>query len=640
MSFRALVLAAALIAFGVVVPAQAEGPRDVAELFPAQTLAYLEFRQPDKLAREIATLLRGSALEDLPAALARHREKRGPGGGFDFEEMMLAQFAMFVAPEAIAEFGRFQGGAVGITGFTKNMEPEIVGVMLSGTSNAPTFVVRTIITVDSGMRKLDECEGIILYRDKSPDFRKVAPGGAPAPASEFRGPILAAFRDGFIIGSTADSVKEVIRRLKGKTGDPSLSSVAAFRDAAKLREKPGLFGFADLGALNIQLEELMKNASAPAVFEWNRIKTILNPKAGRQATLGFTIQNGTIELNARLGLENGETSPLVDLLPNKKANSDALHFVPKDAGVAFAVSLPDGEKRWSKALALAEMIHKQDGGRGPSLGKQIEELEKALKLAFGKDVFAKMSDFVVVVDPLVLTASGNPLRLMVLTATDEAAAKTFEEDVLPKVAALIPPGQVKPTEETIQGQRLRSIPLEMLGPGSHLHYGRQGKTLVFGMTGELTATALASGAKKSGLLADAKTAGVLKEAGDASIVGVLPLHTLLPIIVPEETGARFRAAIAVPGGPAPPPAKPAVVSPFKLKLVKDLAKASEALPPMILALERKPEEVTLVIRQSNFKVASTKIIDAVVNASLEKLLNPSGAGGGVGLELPPPPPKE
>jgi hypothetical protein len=50
--------------------------------------------------------------------------------------------------------------------------------------------------------------------------------------------------------------------------------------------------------------------------------------------------------------------------------------------------------------------------------------------------------------------------------------------------------------------------------------------------------------------------------------------------------------------------------------------------------------VTLVIRQANFKAASAKIIDAVVNASLEKLLNPGGAGGVGGAALPPPPAKQ
>src|SRR5437588_4810436 len=69
MSLRALLVGALLIAFTAVGGARAEGPRDTADLFPAQTLAYLEFRQPDRLSREMASLVRGSALDDMPAVL-------------------------------------------------------------------------------------------------------------------------------------------------------------------------------------------------------------------------------------------------------------------------------------------------------------------------------------------------------------------------------------------------------------------------------------------------------------------------------------------------------------------------------------------------------------------------------------------
>src|SRR5438309_2002842 len=55
-------------------------PRDTADLFPAGTLAYLEFRQADRLSREVAGLLRGSALDDMPAALAKYRDQRGDNG--------------------------------------------------------------------------------------------------------------------------------------------------------------------------------------------------------------------------------------------------------------------------------------------------------------------------------------------------------------------------------------------------------------------------------------------------------------------------------------------------------------------------------------------------------------------------------
>jgi hypothetical protein len=629
MSFRALVLGAVLIAVSLVAPARGEGPRDVADLFPAQTLAYLEFRQPDRLSREVAALLRGSVLDDMPAVMSKFRDKRGDNGMFFFDDYLIGTFGLFASPEVIAEFGRLQGGAVALTGFTKNMEPEIVGVLLSGTSNAPTFFMRTVLTMDGSMRKVDECEGIALYREKQVNFRavKVKEDTPPPPAQPY-GPTYALLPDGLIIGSTTDSVKEIIRRLKSRTGDPALSNVAAFRDAAKLRDKPGLFGYADLGALNIQLDEAVKNAGPGYALAWNRIKTLLNPKAGRQATLSFTVQNGTVELTARLSLDGNETSPLIDLLPDKTTSTDALHFVPKDAGVAIAVALADGEKRWSKYVALVEAMDKADGKRGQTASKQVAELEKVLNLSLGKDVFGKITEAVLVVDPLVLAAKGNPLRLVVLSTTDADAAKAFEEDLIPKLAALIPPGQAKPKSETIQGQRISSLPFDMLGPGSQLHYGRHGKTLVFGLSGPETATALVAGTKKIGLLGEPRTAAAIKEAGDSSIIGVMPLSSLLPLLLLDESEISRRARFAAPGGAPAPPPKPGVVDPFKVKLTKELAQVTDSLPPATLAIERKPDQVTLVIRQPNLKLASAKIVNRFVDASLEKLLK-QGTGGGV-----------
>jgi hypothetical protein len=631
MHFRAPLVGAILIVSIASASVQAEQPRDTADLFPAQTLAYLEFRQPDRLSREVAALLRGSALEDMPAVLAKHREKRGDDGRFFFEDMIFGEFTMFASPEVVAEFGRLGGGAVALTGFTKDLEPEIVGILHSGTSNGPTLVVRTILTVDSTMRKIEECEGIALYRDKRPDFRKPAVKGGPAPVAEPRGPTLALLPDGFIIGSTTESVKLMIQRLKSKISDPALSSVAAFRDAAKLRDKPGLFGYADLGALHIQLEEAMKNAGASAQLEWDRIKALVNLKAGTRATLSFTLQNGDVELNAKLGLEPNEASPLVDLLPNKKVNLDALHFVPKDAGLAFAASLSDGEKRWAKYAAIVDALDKADGKRGPTAAKQIAELEKALNLRLGKDVFAKITEAIIVADPLTLATNGKP-RLVVLTATDEESAKAFEDDIMPKIAGLIPPGQAKPTQETIQGLRINSLPFDVLGQGTRLHYGRHGKTLVFGLNGPDTAGALAGGAKKAGLLGEAKTAAALKETGEASVVGVMTLSSVLPLILPKPRDP-FRAA-AVPVGAPPPPPKPPTIDPFKAKLTKELTKLTESLPPATLSMERKPDQITLVLRQHRLKSVFAKVVNQVVESSLDRLLNTGSDGAGEAVAPP------
>jgi hypothetical protein len=637
MRVHSLRLGAALMLGLFAIPVRAAETNDTAELFPAGTLAYLEFRQPDRLSREAAALLKGSALDDMPSVLAKFREKRGDNEDFFFDDLMVGYLSMLASPEVIAEFGRLQGGAVALTGFSKDFEPEVVGILLSGSSYAPTVILRMALTADPWMRRVAECEGISLYRERERNRGLKAKGQAAPP--EPHGPTYALLPDGLIIGSTTDSVKDMIRRLKGKTADPSLASVAAFRNAGKLRNKPGLFGYADVGALHVQLEESMKTASPPAVLQWNWVKALLNLKAGKQATVSFTLQDGSVELNARIGLDSKETSPVLELLSDKKANVELLHYVPKDAGITLAVALPDGEKRWTNGLALADALAKAEGKRPAQMpSKQIAEIEEGAKLQFGKDLFARITDAVIVVEPLSAIAGTQPFHLLVFSTTDADAAKALDEDFLPKLTTLMGPAAKEVKREAIQGHGIGSLPFESFGPGKRLYFGRDGKTFVVGMNGKDIADSLTAGSKKAGLLGDAKTAAALKEVGNSSIVGLLPLSAGLPGITPMESQSRRFAPVA-PGGAPPPPKKP-TVDPIRVKLGKDIAKATESLPPGTLTLERTPDQMTLVFRQPNLKFVSAKIVDLLVESSLERILNPNTGGLKAPEAVPPPPPKQ
>src|SRR5262249_34207386 len=143
--------------------------------------------------------------------------------------------------------------------------------------------------------------------------------------------------------------------------------------------------------------------------------------------------------------------------------------------------------------------------------------------------------------------------------------------------------------EAIQGHGIGSLPFESFGPGKRLYFGRDSKTFVVGMNGKAVADSLTAGSKKAGLLGDAKTAAALKEVGNSSIVGLLPLSALLPVITPIESQSR-RFAPVPPGGAPPPPKKP-TVDPIRVKLGKDIAKATESLPPGTLTLERTPDQM-------------------------------------------------
>lgn len=616
---------AVLLLAAFATPLPAAEINDTADLFPAGTLAYLEFRQPTQLSREVAALLKGSAFEDMPRALAAAREKRADNNVFFFNDLIVGYLSMFASPEMVAEFGRLRGGAVAITGFNSDLEPEIVGILLSGSSNGPTFIMRTALTVDPWMRRIEEYEGIGLYREKRQDFRK-----KEAAVVDFSGPTYALLPDGLIIGSSTESVKEMVRRLKGRTSDPSLASVSAFRNAAALRDKPGLFGYADLAELNNRLEEVMKNANPVAEFQWKYVRALLNPKAGKQATVSLTLSNGNLELNARIGLDASETSPLLALLPQAKANIELLHYVPKDSSIALTLNLAEGEKRWTQALALVDALGKAEGKRGgPIASKQVEEIETAVKLKFGKDIFAKLTGAAIVIDLLDLELGPNPARLAILSTTDADTAKALEEDVLPKLAGLLPKGSKEPTRETIQGHQITAI------PDADLFIGGHGNILVVGQTGQSVAGALTAGAKKGGLLAEARMAAAIKDLPDASLVGVLSLGSLFAFVTPLEAQSP-RGVPVPPGGPKLPP-QPKRVHPVRAKLTKELLRICDSGPPAVLTVERKPEQVTLVLRQANLRSFSVKLVSAIVHASIEQMLSPDGGAGG-GAELKPPAP--
>jgi hypothetical protein len=259
-------------------------------------------------------------------------------------------------------------------------------------------------------------------------------------------------------------------------------------------------------------------------------------------------------------------------------------------------------------------------------------------------VFGKITGIALALDPVAQGKGDEPGALLILNATDAASAKVLEEEVLPKLLGLFGPQAPRPSQQTIQGQRISAVPFPPLGPDKQLHVGRHEKMLVFGLEAGRVADALAAGAKKGGLLAGPKAAAALKGTDSATVLGVLSLGHLLPVVLPKES-VDPRAKIA--GGPGiAPSAGPQQRGgdPITAKLAKELTRATEALPPAILTLERQPDQLTLMLRQPGLRGVAAKIINLIVESGLERTVplgGPVGIGGNaVPVQVvPPPPPK-
>src|SRR5262249_23313211 len=201
----------------------------------------------DQFVKEIRPLLKGSVLEDLPGSLEKIRAK------FDDDHvhyMRMMELTMILTPEALAEMMRIKGAAVAVTSMPKGPgeNPEIVGVVLTGESNVPGMFLRGMLTMDR-YHKVAEVEGVKIYRHRYQMFEQRKDDGQPAkPKYQEVGPAIAIPPGAFVVGSSTESVGNVIKRMKAKATD-GLAAAADFKKAAAQRQDPGIFLYAKLETL-------------------------------------------------------------------------------------------------------------------------------------------------------------------------------------------------------------------------------------------------------------------------------------------------------------------------------------------------------------------------------------------------------
>ena len=75
----------------------------------------IEVSQPDKLAKEVHALVKGSSLDEMPATLARFRAKLKEPDRF-YGAYNVRDLGMFSSPEVMRDLGKLRGGAFAVTG--------------------------------------------------------------------------------------------------------------------------------------------------------------------------------------------------------------------------------------------------------------------------------------------------------------------------------------------------------------------------------------------------------------------------------------------------------------------------------------------------------------------------------------------
>jgi hypothetical protein len=354
------------------------------------------------------------------------------------------------------------------------------------------------------------------------------------------------------------------------------------------------------------------------------------------AVASLTIQNGNVECRAQVQLDPRQPSALLDLLPDKKAALDGMHFAPKDGVLTVTMPWTDGAKRWERVVALIDNVARVGGAPADTLpSKEIEAAQQRVGVNLGKDVFAKVAGLTLTVDLSGDQAKNGPPLVLAVTATDEQSAKSLA-DAVPMLLSLAARDKVDaPKAEKVEGLTVRGYPAASVPWKAPLYYGYEGKTVVLGQTKEGVAATLAGGAKGGGLLGEAKVAAALKDTGDAVIVGTWsPAQTLVETMHYSGSG-RSRPAVksstAPPGAePKPPKEKPDEGA----KLVKDMRQAVAPLAPAVLTLTRKNDMIVFELKQTGLKAVSAKAINVLIDAAVRDMMAPRSGRGDRGGPVP------
>ena len=561
-------------------------------------------------------LLKGSSLEDLPAAIAKFHDKLG-AKDHDFTAGGVAGAGIMLSPELLAEIGRVRGWAVAIPSINKKGEPEFVSILLTGDSEIVPMMFRAYLLVSEGIRSVGEVDGIRIYQDKSEGKKGKPPSDLPMPPfnpKDFmsKGEFNIALAPGMVVfGSSTDGVKDVLSRIgkKGEVKTKTLAGSKGFQTAAKLRENGGgLFFYADMDRLGKLMETLASGSADNA--SWDVVKTFINPKAFHAVAGSLMLRKGGIDVRIQANVDVKDAGPLVELIPDRPANLELLQYLPADSLAGQVIPIPDGEKRWQKLLKLVDAAAKMSGKPGDPLpSAEVEKFEVASGIKIGKDICGRINEVAIGMPSTVNpgkpgkddrektpTLVGASFPIIVIEATNADAAGALE-DLIPKLIGFATQSDApKVTTEETDGIKIKCIADNNLPWHASVCFGHKGKILIIGQESKTVAACLNQGGTKKGLLAQAKVAAAIKDLDKPAVASLWLIGETV----------RYYSAMSKGSGST------------EDKFDQEMKKVVENLPPLLSSLTVKSDSIVLEVRQPGLKSVSAKMIDLLVEKALQE----------------------
>ncbi len=598
-----------------VVSGGAASPADVAAVFPPNTLFYAELNTPAEVAPQIAALVKGTPLEESIPFL--HAKKNVAKSLHELQaQQELAEWALWLSPEGLAEMGKLKGIAVGLMGFSDQGKPEWSLAILTGDSPAAGLAARAFLTTRTTLREVGKVGTVPIFQHKAPATKPDPTTGQPTldpghkPSEGHYEPTFAYTPGLFVAGTSKNAIAPLLERFAGSLANTLLSQPSFTAAAADYRQ-PGLFFFVNSPNLLAQLDEAGRKRTALYESEflaWVRI--VASQKAVPWLAGRVQFRDDGVALTIGLALDSSQKSLLRDVLADSAAPSDWLHHAAKSASWAVAMKFPENN-RSDTLVGFLDSFAKAQGVLGKLPSDYLQDAENKHKLPLRDELLAAIRGATMVRTRLPeLPKDAKALPLLVLHLSDAKAAAHWEAGMPKLISTIAGDEPAQPAIESIGDVTVFALPSTGLPWKSAVYYARRKTVFVVGQDRQQVATAVVANAASSLLgAAPPREFTVDKPA----VVGLFALGELLGMIdIPQSviTGTPSDSLI-------PPPPMPAA-GPTRGQLQKDLDqaraafwKAFDPLPPARLTVRRQGERLTVELFQPGLQHGSlTPVITA------------------------------
>ena len=618
-------------------------PKDVAEVFPADTLLYVEVNQPANVAKDLTGYLQGTVFETAAPDFKILRQPKGQVANFNTSESGL--LTAILAPEMLKEAARFKGVAGGIVGFTKAGDPEWLFIVMPGDSPMPGNLLKAYIAARADIRKVATVEGVDLFQRNVLVFQDdplLLPGAGDAQGMKPQpvGPIYVNHPGLIVIGSNKDHVSAAIRRSRISLKLPSLSTIASFKTLLDERAKPGILVFADARRLMEQLDRHEKAHRESDSSLWQALRNLLPASSITSLVARLEIKDNALHLQSRIMLDPRNTSPLAELL-------DGAELAPGDRCVGsyqspftFAVALPPGDQRVPRLLACLDAMVRSTGTLGPNASELLQEMEE--KKLLTRAELAKVNRITIVQPPVAAWLKNQtPVPALMLHSDDTSTLDKLEAAV-PTILEMLGGAKADAVTETVNGVRVRTLEAKASLLGQPIHFGRHGNTFAIGTDRKALADQLRA-------TPNAEMESRFKELERPAMNCAWNWVDTVRGPVPAKKGdGSPRRGNGIGEFPQASPYSPyGPVQPGAIRMPREALDPFDGLPPLIIALSRRANELHLDIHQTDPKRLRAKgishlfrwYVQASANGNSSSGYLPDGTSSTIDfLPLIPPPP--